>query len=164
MVTRPWLEIVALGQPAPQGSKRHVGGGVMVEMSKRLKPWRKAVAEYAAVAMAARSTLLDGQIIAEMVFTVRSKPTGRPTWWPAGLPWSRHTWWLPASAPDLSKLIRATEDALTGVVWRDDARVVAYRRAAKVYVGQPGEPDALPEPGAVIRVWAIPAAAEEIHP
>lgn len=153
-----------LGQPAPQGSKKHVGKGVMVEMSKRLKPWRRAVAEYAAVAMAAAGhpAPLDGQIVAEMVFTVRARPTGRPTWWPAGLPWSRRAWWLPASAPDLSKLIRATEDALTGVVWRDDARVVAYRCAAKVYIGQPGEPDALPEPGAVIRVWEIPAATEEM--
>ncbi|NRQ40746.1 RusA family crossover junction endodeoxyribonuclease [Nonomuraea sp. NN258] len=158
------MEFVVHGQPAPQGSKKHVGNGVMVEMSKRLKPWRKAVSDAAAEAMAAagRTAPLDGQIVAEMVFTLRSKPTSRPTWWPAGVPWSRRAWWLPASTPDLSKLLRSTEDALTGVAWADDARVVAYRRAAKVYALDPREPDALPEPGAVIRVWEIPAATEEI--
>jgi crossover junction endodeoxyribonuclease RusA len=31
-------------EPAPQGSKRHVGGGRMIEASKRVKPWRAAVA------------------------------------------------------------------------------------------------------------------------
>ena len=44
------LTIVAYGQPAPQGSKRHVGKGVMVESSKKLRPWRqdvKAAAEAA---------------------------------------------------------------------------------------------------------------------
>jgi Holliday junction resolvase RusA-like endonuclease len=32
-----------IGLPAPQGSKRHVGKGVMIEMSKNVKPWREAV-------------------------------------------------------------------------------------------------------------------------
>jgi crossover junction endodeoxyribonuclease RusA len=31
-------------EPAPQGSKRHVGGGRMIEASKRVKPWRAACA------------------------------------------------------------------------------------------------------------------------
>lgn len=57
----------------------------------------------------------------------------------------------PAGTPDLSKLCRATEDALTdaGVVWADDAQVVEYTRLAKVYAGQPGE---LAVPGAVIMI------------
>jgi hypothetical protein len=31
------------GHPAPQGSKRHVGGGRMVESSRAVGPWREAV-------------------------------------------------------------------------------------------------------------------------
>jgi len=31
------------GIPAPQGSKRHVGNGRMVESSKALKPWREQI-------------------------------------------------------------------------------------------------------------------------
>ena len=33
------------GKPAAQGSKRHVGNGVMIESSKRVKPWRTDVRE-----------------------------------------------------------------------------------------------------------------------
>ena len=29
-----------IGIPGAQGSKRHVGNGVMVESSKKVKPWR----------------------------------------------------------------------------------------------------------------------------
>lgn len=43
------------GTPGAQGSKRHVGHGVMVESSKKVKPWRsdvKAAAEQATNAVA----------------------------------------------------------------------------------------------------------------
>jgi len=36
------------------------------------------------------------------------------------------------SRPDLSKLVRAVEDALKGIVWRDDSQVAAIR-ALKTY-------------------------------
>jgi crossover junction endodeoxyribonuclease RusA len=35
--------IVVRGIPAPQGSKRHVGGGRMIESSRAVGPWREAV-------------------------------------------------------------------------------------------------------------------------
>jgi crossover junction endodeoxyribonuclease RusA len=57
----------------------------------------------------------------------------------------------PMSAPDLSKLARATEDALTDAgVWTDDARVSEYLRLAKVWCGS--DPGALPVPGVRIEV------------
>ena len=31
------------GLPAPQGSKRHIGHGIMIENSKKVKPWRQDV-------------------------------------------------------------------------------------------------------------------------
>ena len=37
--------IPVIGIPAPQGSKRHVGHGIMIENSKRVKPWRQDVKE-----------------------------------------------------------------------------------------------------------------------
>ena len=36
------IEIKVIGLPAPQGSKRHVGHGVMIESSNNVKPWREA--------------------------------------------------------------------------------------------------------------------------
>ena len=50
-----------------------------------------------------------------------------------------------------SKLARSTEDALTDAgVWTDDARVVTLV-SSKVFPGE-GR-DALPSPGAVIRIY-----------
>lgn len=151
----PEIVITVYGSPAPQGSKRHVGGGVMVEMSKGVKPWRQDVK--AAALQVMPSQPLDGPLAASVVLTMRDQPTGKPTWWPAGLRWSSKFRTRPASTPDLSKLLRSTEDALTGVVWKDDARVVEYVRLAKYYVGDPAS-DVLDRPGAVIRVWQLPPA------
>jgi crossover junction endodeoxyribonuclease RusA len=54
---------------------------------------------------------------------------------PASAPKRRTTW--PMRTPDLSKLARSTEDALTDAgIWRDDARVVEYGLLAKRYPGE----------------------------
>lgn len=37
------IEFFVSGVPVPQGSKRHVGNGRMIESSRRLKPWRDRV-------------------------------------------------------------------------------------------------------------------------
>lgn len=140
------LMLIAYGRPAPQGSKRHVGGGVMVESSsERLKPWREAVKQAAlnVLAVAWLPHPLDGPLAVRMVFTM-PKPRSAPK--------TRRTW--PDRTPDLSKLIRATEDALTDAgVWADDARVVEYERAAKVFPGEDHE--ALHIPGVRIVVRTV---------
>lgn len=140
----PVLIITVRGTPAPQGSKRHVGKGVMVESSKKVKPWREAVKWAAICAMEpAPGNPLDSPLIVEFCFTL-ARPKSAP----------KHRI-HPDRMPDLSKLIRATEDALTDAgVWTDDARLVAYHQPRKVYVGS-GDPDALVVPGAVIRVWEM---------
>lgn len=147
------VSIIVYGSPAPQGSKRHVGRGMMVESSKAVKPWREAVKTAALDAMAGDGVqpalpALDGPLSVRMVFTVRK---------PASAPKTRRTW--PARTPDLSKLIRATEDALTEAgVWADDARVVEYGRAAKVFPGEDRE--ALHIPGVRIVVSQVVARSE----
>lgn len=154
----PDLTVIAYGTPGPQGSKRHLGNGVMIESSKKVKPWRQDVktAARAATADFPDWQPLDGPLEVAMTFTVRHKPASRPTWWPVGVRWSRTLMWRPASTPDLSKLLRATEDALTDAgAWRDDARVVGYRRLAKHYIGDQA-PDVLSTgPGCVIRIWKL---------
>jgi Holliday junction resolvase RusA-like endonuclease len=49
----------------------------------------------------------------------------------------------PTSKPDATKVLRALEDALTGVVWRDDAQIVDQR--ARKFYGSPAR--------AVVRVY-----------
>ncbi len=139
------MTITVYGQPAPQGSKRFVGHaksgrGILIESSKAVKPWREAVKCAARdVVMFGPGQAMKGPVIVEMIFTL-PKPKSAPK--------SRRTW--PDRKPDLSKLVRSTEDALTDAgVWEDDARIIRCV-ASKVY---PGEgTDALNTPGAVIRI------------
>jgi Holliday junction resolvase RusA-like endonuclease len=51
-----------------------------------------------------------------------------------------------ASKPDLTKLIRSTEDALTGIAWNDDASVV-HQVARKLYCDNKN-----PNPGCLIEI------------
>jgi crossover junction endodeoxyribonuclease RusA len=143
------IEIIVRGQPAPQGSKKFVGltkagRGLLVESSKKVKPWRQDVVAAAVFAMQGR-VMLDGPLLAVMTFTLPK---------PASAPKTRRTW--PCRKPDLSKLVRSTEDALSDAgVWADDARVVSML-VHKVF---PGEGDnALSSPGAVIHVYGAEEA------
>jgi Holliday junction resolvase RusA-like endonuclease len=52
--------------------------------------------------------------------------------------------------PDLDKLIRAALDALTGIIWRDDAQVVRFGEPSKDYVAEGGELVT------TIVVWVVP--------
>lgn len=135
------------GMPAPQGSKRHVGNGRMIESSKKVTPWRQDVRLEATMTIAEwerahgkKWTPLDCPLRVRMVFTMPK---------PASAPKKRRTY--PMRTPDLSKLLRSTEDALTSAgFWKDDARVVEYARAAKVFPGE--DPESLNVPGVRIVV------------
>jgi Holliday junction resolvase RusA-like endonuclease len=138
------IEVVVVGPPAPQGSKTYrgmtkQGKPVLTESSRAVKPWRALVSAAAMGAMDG-SGALQGPLRVSMVFTLHR---------PASAPRRRRE---PFSRPDLSKLARATEDALTDAgLWADDAQVVEYLRLAKVYTGS-GDPDAMTVPGVKISV------------
>jgi Holliday junction resolvase RusA-like endonuclease len=148
------IVITVRGLPAPQGSKRHVGNGVMVESSKHVKPWREAVKYAALEAVGDAWTLLDGPLAVAMIFTfMRPKGhyrTGRNAHLLRNAAPVR-----PATIPDLSKIVRSTEDALTDAgVWADDSRVVELF-TEKRYANE--GLDALERPGVVIRIRQIEA-------
>lgn len=137
------VDLIVYGHPAPQGSKRawvnpKTQKAVMVEQTgKTLKPWRRAVKDAAALAIAGHAPL-DGPLALTVTWTMP-----RP---------AKPKFWLPATPPDLSKLLRSTEDALTEAgLWVDDSRVVRAT-LQEVYVGQP---EALDAPGAHIRVEVL---------
>lgn len=108
------IAFTVIGDPAPQGSKRHVGHGVMIESSKRVKPWREAVAAAAFAARDGRPPL-DGPLALTVTFYLPK---------PASLS-KRVTSLGPFRKPDIDKLIRSTLDAITtaGAI-ADDARIV----------------------------------------
>lgn len=145
------MTIKVYGLPAPKGSKRFVGmskagRGILVESSKREKPWAEAVKWAARELMASLYPDVGcigfpGPVDVEMIFTM-PKPKSAPK--------TRRT--LPDRKPDIDKLVRSTSDALTAAgAYEDDARIVKLV-ARKVF---PSEGvDALHVPGAVIRIEA----------
>ena len=123
------------GIPAPQGSKKHVGKGVMVEVSKKLKPWRKAVTA-AAIQANVDKIQFTGPTKIRVIFHM-PRPKCR-----------KHDVWhiIP---PDPDKLLRSTFDALTdsGIII-DDSILCAPSAEKRYETSDHG-------PGALIRIWSI---------
>jgi crossover junction endodeoxyribonuclease RusA len=140
-----WPEQVRLrvnGPPAPQGSKRHVGRGVVIEMSAAVGPWREAVrseVQRAGIMFGARRPL-SVTILFSLPRPRGHFRTGRN----AGVLRDGAPV-FPAGRPDLDKLVRSTLDGLAmGGAYADDSQVVSLR-ARKVYA------DGVP-PGAEIGI------------
>jgi crossover junction endodeoxyribonuclease RusA len=108
------LSVFVPGHPAPQGSKRHVGGGVMVESCKRTKPWRSDIRSMLLTEDGKPKLFFDGAVHVHLDF-VMPRPLSAP---------KRST--PPAiKKPDLDKLTRAVFDAIGSAgIWRDDSQVV----------------------------------------
>jgi len=145
------MRITVIGTPAPQGSKRHVGNGVMVESSKKVKPWRQDV-KYAALEMIDEA-IVDPVHIRIAFYLVRPRSHYRTGANAALFRDSAPEY--PAGRPDLDKLLRSTLDGLGEAgVWRDDAQVVTIT-ALKLYADDR-------QPGAAIDIWAGPEPAEHL--
>lgn len=111
------------GIPAAQGSKRHVGGGRMVESSRAVGPWREAVRAETQRAMNGRGPM-TGPLCVDLAFWL-ARPRSAPK-----------KVIYPAKRPDLDKLVRSVLDGLTaGGAWQDDAQVVSLG-ARKRYDGE----------------------------
>lgn len=143
------VEFEVRGDPVPQGSPRAfiVGKGEKARAQvvsgakgkgshgRGLASWRADVKRAAVEAMGDRP-MLAGPVVLELVFTMprpashhvasdRSRPVKAtaPRWCD--------------KRPDVGKLARAVEDALSGVVWVDDAQVVDLH-PTKPYGDRPG--------------------------
>jgi hypothetical protein len=114
-----WID----GEPAPQGSKTGFiknGRVVMVESSKKVKPWRAAVFETTARHMSWETlSAFDKPVKIRLAFHLPRPKTVTRKW--------------PGVKPDLDKLIRSTFDGLTmGGLYTDDALVISVS-ATKQY-------------------------------
>jgi crossover junction endodeoxyribonuclease RusA len=133
-------------EPAPQGSKRHVGHGRMVEASKRVKPWRNAVALSAQQQMREQKCdLITSACNVSVVFRFKRPKSHFTT-----------NGQLKAAAPkhcivkrnDIDKCCRSTLDALSETVFADDCLVVSLNADKRYCIGT--EP-----PGALITVISL---------
>lgn len=142
------------GKAAPGGSKRGFAfrrrdgslGVNMIDAGKNNKEWRSCVAHAGHLAMLddspagleAPKSLLDGALSLQVTF-VMQRPKGH--FGAKGL--KPKAPGCCTTKPDATKLLRALEDALTGVVWVDDNQIV-QQLVRKVYG---------PTPGAWVMVW-----------
>ena len=147
------IDFFVPGVPAPGGSKKafvnkRTGRAQIVDDCTRNKPWREAVAWAAREAYQGPLMLGPLALTVEFVMprpkghykTCQGQPTGE-----VKLSAPRR----PTTKPDATKLLRALEDALTGVLWHDDAQIVE-QWVFKLYVGC-GTPRT-ERPGARVRV------------
>ena len=140
------MTITVYGSPVAQGNHRTSQTGVIYETTKGHRPWRDSVG-WAAREAGGR---VAGPVQVSMSFTLPK---------PASAPKRRVTY--PDRKPDLSKLVRAVEDALTDAgVWEDDARVIKCV-SRKVFPGE--SPFALDRPGCVIEIEAVNCERHNNH-
>lgn len=120
------VEFFVPGTPRPQGSKRHVGNGRMIESSAHLAGWRDRI--YLTAKAEAGNALVfpAGAVRAHLGF-VMPRPKATPKIAPPAV-----------KRPDLDKLIRAVFDAITGTIVTDDSQIV-HLTASKM-IARPDEP------------------------
>lgn len=130
------------GRPAPQGSKRYVGGnraqgGRFIEASKYLPAWRKAILEAALIAMDEQGwEKVSGPVEVDVTFYLER---------PSTISRSSRPW--PIKPPDLDKLVRSLDSLTDAGVWDDDGQMV-HVIAWKCYADTR-------EPGATVKVTPI---------
>lgn len=108
------------GIPRPQGSKRHVGGGRLIEASKYHKEWRDAIIT-ATEDQADLTDQMTGPLRCCLVFHI-PRPAKPKFPWP-----------ISRRAGDIDKLARTVLDALTiGGIIEDDSQIV-HLNASKKY-------------------------------
>jgi len=138
MVTKSPVELWVVGvEPAPQGSKRYVGGnrasgGRFIEASKKLEPFRQAIGQAVIAHMekTGDTTPFTNPVEVTATFVMPRPKTVKRAW--------------PSVAPDTDKLQRALGDSVSldrycndQPLIQDDALIVTWH-AQKVY-GTPEE-------------------------
>jgi len=139
MTAPPVVVVEVRGLPRPAGSKRvflvaRKGTAerrpVVVDDCATGRDWRASVQH--AIARQHPAEPLRGPLELALYFTMPRPGShlGRRGLRPSAPPY-------PARRPDVTKLIRAVEDAATGLLWVDDAQIVT-QTATKRYGEKPG--------------------------
>lgn len=126
------IEFTIYGLARPAGSKKgfynqKAGRVIITDANASSRPWKAQVSDAAAQAMTYHDDEgtsgylppLDGPLALELVFYV-PRPKGH--YGKRGLKPSAPE--FPTVKPDVLKLARAVEDALSGIAYRDDSQIV----------------------------------------
>lgn len=126
------VRFTVIGEAQPGGSKSAFvvqpkeGGpprAVVTDANKKVKPWQSEIKFAAADAFNGRP-LMNGPLAVTFKF-FRPRPKGHyGSGRNAGVV-KLSAPSAPDTRPDVLKLARAVEDACTGILWRDDAQIVA---------------------------------------
>lgn len=124
------LVFSAVGNPAPQGSKKRGDHGQIIESSKQVRPWRALITDAVLEVLKAegRGMPFGRKVSVVVTATFFRRPTVE-----AQRLHDRGVETVPATRPDGDKELRALFDALSGVAYHDDAQVGefhVYRRWA----------------------------------
>jgi Holliday junction resolvase RusA-like endonuclease len=158
MNTTPDCQFFVAGYPRPQGSKRAfilrnkagqaLGARVVEQGGEEHKAWRSQVRDCALKAWGDFRELVKGPVGLTLHFHfVRPRAhyrTGRNS---AIL--RSEAPLAPQKPPDLSKITRAIEDSLSGVIFRDDAQVVSMLLTKRWG----------PRPGVEVKLYLQPQSA-----
>lgn len=109
---------VVHGQPVPQGSMKHVGGGRIVSKSPKLKEWREKIAQVVREQVGEPAHRTAVSVTAVFIFN-KPKTVQRER---------------PTVPPDLDKLQRALGDAISidAKYLNDDSQIVEWH-SEKLY-------------------------------
>ena len=128
------IHIEISGIPKPGGSKRgfYRGGKVIItDACKGSKDW-KSVVSYSA-RQQYRGNPLTGSIRVYVTFRMP-----RPKYhFKKNGELSSKAEYYHTKKPDATKLMRSTEDALTGILWADDSQIY-HQEITKMYDAKPG--------------------------
>lgn len=131
------IQFTVPGKASPSGSKkafRHPSSGkiIVMDTAKGKDNWQATVALFAAQAMTnAGKKLTDKPVMLHLEFRFARPKSHYGSGKNAGTVKESapryHT-----QKPDVTKLVRCTEDALTGVCWQDDSAVI-MQKASKMW-------------------------------
>lgn len=147
LATPPHFAFWADGHPAPQGSKKHVGNGRLVEVSKKIEPWRKAIAKALARDKPTGFMPMDGALMCDVTFWLERPKTH---------PKTKLT--HPVGPPDVDKLGRGALDPLTqnGII-HDDSRIIDLSTHKRFVPTDQRHAlaDDMDRPGALFQLWFL---------
>jgi Holliday junction resolvase RusA-like endonuclease len=143
-----------VGVPQPGGSKRgfyipKIKRVIITDANAKAKPWKDSVAGQAVETY--KLPPVEGPLELTVIYYL-PRPQGHFKTGKNSNELRASAPRYPEKKPDVLKLTRSTEDALTGILWRDDSQIV-NEKIYKRYVDE-----LHPHPGAAVMVFLLQPA------